>query len=877
MPKRSPTTPPDQSTWSHIEHLFHQAMDVNGDARESFLHSLSESDAEQVRRLLHASATHGTGFLEPPEVVVVPQSSETPLRIGDFTILRTVARGGMGIVYEAEQATPKRRVALKVLPRAIAKGSSARLAHEASVLARLLHPAVAQMYSMGVDDQGTPFLAIELVENAQTLNAWAKGKPERDILDIFVRISHGVHHGHQRGVVHRDLKPTNVLVNNRDEPKVIDFGIARLTENDVERITQEVDRSKLLGTLAYMSPEQCAGNTDEIDARTDIYSLGVVLYELLTGSLPHPVESKPITEAIRLVRDTPPRRPMRNGKPLPTDLEAIVMKAMARQPSDRYASASEFADDIQRYLHNEPTRAKPPGTRHAISLFAKRHRAAVASIVAISIVLLGTVGTLGVMNAQLTRAESRAVAERDAANKARDLEKQQRILAEQIANIMRNSLRSANPELTEGAELTMREYLDQTSTMIDTVEDPLVASKLFLTMSEAYFALGQFEVALQHAEIGLGRAESAVQQDASSAESLELVAPLVAAKASALVRLGKGEEALALMQPTVDLLKESRLEDSDLYGELLSRVGDAQVQMGNFAAAQATFEQGLLIREKLFQPPDIDLGESHNNLANVLWQLGKRDEAERHWQAALENFSGVLNESHPYIATALGNLGHAYEMKGDHEKAEDAYVRSLQLREQTFGKDNLSLAVAWERLGIFYNNIGRYEEADRAFARMNEIRSLHLDVNHPQVANGILNQAYAYIERKDFERANELLERAVAIHEAIYPSNHPAVGGALFLRASALVGMGRPDEALPFARSAWELRAASYGRESWRAANAQSLYGECLVRTGSTQEGENLLRESLDLLSASLPPNHSLVVEARQRLDLVHGTASPTR
>lgn len=876
MTKHTVTTPPDRTTWTHIEMLFHQARELDETAREQFLATLAGHVSEQVRCLLHASATHDTGFLEPPETTVVHQNHTAPSTIGGFRVLRTIARGGMGVVYEAEQTHPKRSVALKVLPLAVGLGGAARLEHEASVLARLLHPAIAQMYTIGADEQGTPFLAMELVESAQTLNAWSHGRSEKELLDVFMRVCHGVHHGHQRGVVHRDLKPSNVLVNDRNEPKIIDFGIARRTQSGIARVTQDVDRSKLLGTLAYMSPEQCAGDSDEISAQTDIYSLGVVLYELLTGTLPHPVDSKPLTEAIRLVRETSPRKPMRNEKPLPTDLQAIVMKAISRNPAGRYASASEFADDIERYLRNEPTRAQPPKALHAALLFARRHRAGVMSGIVIGAVLLGTIVTLGVMNSQLKSAQTQVVSERDAATQARDEatdarneEQRHRTVAEQVAEVMRNSLRSANPELTKNAELTMREYLDQTSTMLDDIEDPYVASNLHLTISEAYFAMGQYQSSLDHANDGIKRAETSLPPDTSKETRLLLMAPLIAAKGSALSYLGRGEDAIVVMQTTLDLLKETGQYESAACAEILSRVGDAKVQMGNFAAAQQTFEECLSIRETLFQPPDIDLGESHNNLANVLWQQGKRDDAETHWRAALDNFTKTLHEAHPFIATVLGNLGQVYEMQGDHENAQSYYTRSLQLREQMLGKDNLKLAISWERLGILYNTTGRYSDSDHAFGRMHDIRDLHLDESHPHVANGILNQAYAYIQREDFARANELLERAMKIHEQIYPPEHPAVGGAMFLRARALVGIDNASEALPLARRSWELRTASYGRESWRAANSQSLYGECLLKTGDVEASRLMLTEAMGFLQASLPPGHELILQAQERLDLL--------
>ncbi len=347
-------------------------------AASSPLDSLPEA-AEILRQELGA----GEAAVEP-----LPES------IGGYRILRKLGEGGMGVVYEAEQASPRRTVALKVIQKGVVTRSLLRrFEREAEVLGQLQHPGIAQIYEAGASDTVQPFFAMELVKGQPLLDyARAKALGTRARLDLLARICDAVDHAHQKGIIHRDLKPGNVLVDAIGQPKVLDFGIARLTEADLQTATLQTSTGQIVGTVPYMSPEQASGDPAALDRRTDVYSLGVILHELLTGRLPHRLEGKPLPEALRIIREEEPSRIGSFGRDFRGDIETIAGKALEKEKSRRYASAAELAADIRRHLADQPIAARPTSALYQIRKFARRNRALVSGVViAFAALLAGTV------------------------------------------------------------------------------------------------------------------------------------------------------------------------------------------------------------------------------------------------------------------------------------------------------------------------------------------------------------------------------------------------------------------------------------------------------------------------------------------------------
>jgi len=387
--------------FERVRELFDRACDLGAAEREAFLTRECAGDAElrqRVDRLLQQTERVSSPIDVSPvgdqirSALTSMEARPLPERVGRFRVLRLIGRGGMGAVYEAEQDNPRRSVALKVVRSDTASPDVLRrFEHEAQILGRLQHPGIACIHEAGIADIGSgpqPYLAMELIRGSG-LRAFlaAQNLDQRAKLDLFVRICEAVDHAHRSGVVHRDLKPSNILIDESGQPKVVDFGVARITTPGTAGATMHTRTGQIMGTLTYMSPEQIVGDGASVDGRSDVYALGVILFELLTGRLPHDFESRSLAEAARMIREEEPSRLSSINSSLRGDLETIVAKALEKDRSRRYASAGDLASDVRRYLRDEPIRARPASTVYQLQKFARRHREVVAGIAAVIVVL----------------------------------------------------------------------------------------------------------------------------------------------------------------------------------------------------------------------------------------------------------------------------------------------------------------------------------------------------------------------------------------------------------------------------------------------------------------------------------------------------------
>src|SRR5262249_52480304 len=410
--------------------------------------------------------------------------STTPIFIGDYRILPKIRESGMGVVYEAEQQNPRRRVALKVIRggRLVDKYLVKLFQREAMALARLKHPGIAAIYESDCAEDGQHYFAMELVRGVPLLD-YVKGKrlthaqaPSgvRQRLELFLKVCDAIGYAHQRGVIHRDLKPSNILVadeskeeslggsgSGRVEVKVLDFGLARIIDSEASGASALSGIGQIKGTLPYMSPEQVRGATDEIDLRVDVYALGVILYELLTERLPFEIKRVAAPQAARIICEEPPKPPGhvwsetrdrkgRKSERIERDVETIALKALEKDPERRYQSAAAMADDVTRYLTSQPIQARPPSALYQFRKLVARHKIQFASLAAVFALLLGFAITMAMQSARIARERDRAVAaeraaaeQRDGAGQARNAEREQRNGAGQAPNAAREKRNGA--------------------------------------------------------------------------------------------------------------------------------------------------------------------------------------------------------------------------------------------------------------------------------------------------------------------------------------------------------------------------------------------------------------------------------------------------
>ena len=389
----------------------------------------------------------------------------------------------MGVVYEAEQQHPRRPVALKVIRGGAHVGPDTLklFQREAQTLARLRHPGIAALYETGVTDDGLHYFAMELVRGS-TLSAWIRQRPSGPLtpeevrlrLSVFKKICDAVAYAHQRGVIHRDLKPGNVLIPKETtggsfhdvvaDVKVLDFGLARITDSDVQATTYVTEMGKIRGTLPYMSPEQVRGNPDEIDLRTDVYALGVMLYEMVTGQLPYDLTRAQIPEAVRIICEQAPRSisaTFTGTRRLDADVITIAGKCLEKEASRRYQSAAQLGDDVQRYLTDQPILARPPSAAYQLKKLAARHKGAVAFAATVFVLVAALAATSTVQAVRIAR-------ERDRAN-------QEAETAQKVSQFLEDLFKVPDPSESRGSTVTAREILDQGAARVDQKAERIVA------------------------------------------------------------------------------------------------------------------------------------------------------------------------------------------------------------------------------------------------------------------------------------------------------------------------------------------------------------------------------------------------------------------
>ena len=688
-----------------------------------------------------------------------PQAARhLPASIGGYRIIHLLGEGGMGAVYEAEQDRPRRVVALKVIKSGWASPERVRrFEQEFETLGRLHHPGIAQIYEAGTADTAfgnQPFFAMEIIHGKPLVNyATAAKLNTRQRLALVIQICEAVQHAHERGIIHRDLKPGNILVDDSGQPKILDFGLARVTDCDVQA-TRQTDMGQLLGTLPYMSPEQVTADPSALDTRSDVYALGVILYELLSGKLPYHM-SHHLPEVVQTIQQVDPTPLSHVSRAYRGDIETIVAKALEKDKARRYSSAADFAADIQRYLEDRPITAKPASTWYQLKKFARRHKALVASVVAVFLVL-------AVATVVSTREAIRA-------NRAAET-------AEALNNFLRNDLLAQASASTQSGQTTapdpdlkVRTALDRAAERITGKfeKQPQVEAAIRDTIGGAYMDLGLYPEARKQEERALDLYRRAL--GAENPKTLQTMNSL----GHAATLQGKYAEAEALLSQTAEIMRRVLGPEHPDSLSAMYNLGALYDNQGKYAQAEVLFKHILEARRRALGPEHRSTLASMNGLANAFSEQGKYAQAEALYTQILDISRRVLGPEHPNTLLAISNLALNYEMEGKFTEAETLFRQALDIRRRVLGPEHPETLMSMQYLASVYSDQGDYTQADAIFSQILEIRRRVLGPEHPDTLLAMTNLASVFRLEGKYAQAESLGTQTLEIMRRVLGPEHP--------------------------------------------------------------------------------------------------------
>ena len=714
--------------WLQIERVYHAALDrskLDGSTsdRAAFLNQACGGD-EQLRQEVESLLAQADGdqtFLEAPAMEVAARSlamaagaggvsqpgpHALPISIARYRIVRTLGEGGMGIVYEAEQDQPRRSVALKVIKPGYATPERIwRFEHESKALGRLQHPGIAQIYEASTADTGfgmQPYFAMEFIRGRSLLvYAEEHRLNTRDRLALTVKICDAVQHAHERGLVHRDLKPANILVDEFGQPKILDFGVALVTEADA-RATRVTDVGQIVGTLAYMSPEQVLADSKEVDRRSDVYSLGVILYELLSGHLPYDVSRVQLHEAIQTILEEDPTSLSSINRQYRGDVETIVGKALEKDKTRRYAQAADLGSDIQRYLNDQPITARPPSASYQLRKFTRRHWVLVTSAAAVFLVLTAGLIVSSWQAIRANRAEQAAVAQRDrATHEAQTAEAVQKFVEDIF---QANS--SDQPDPVQARQTPARKLLDIGAGRIDNElrNVPEAKERMLGILSNLYFELGLDDdaVALDRKRVTVAKAAFGANDRRVAAALCDLAGSMHASRAV--------NEAEAVLLEAKAILDRNRDFDSATRGSLLLALSE-HYQSSDRKKGLDFAGQAVTLYRRMSNPAE---------LANALYQQGTILMYSKDYTKAAAAFADATSaarkaggERDPMLPMYATSLGEADIELMRYDEAKSSFQMAVRAARAMNGGDHVNTIESEGRLGLFFSQISEYPEALR--------------------------------------------------------------------------------------------------------------------------------------------------------------------
>lgn len=812
----------------------------------------------------------------PDHRTVSEGATQTSFRsIGPYRLIQLLGVGGMGEVWRAEQTEPfHRTVALKLIkPGMDTKAVVARFESERQALALMVHPNIAKVFDAGATDEGRPYFVMEYVLGIPITDYCDRHRLTiNDRLSLFMHVCDGVQHAHQKAIIHRDLKPSNVLVEELDQkpvPKIIDFGLAKATGQRLTEMTMFTEVGARVGTPAYMSPEQADSNERNIDTRSDVYSLGVILYELLVGTLPF--TSQELHQAgmevmLQKIREQEPTRPStkiksmgdsssdfavkRREEPqtlarhLRGELDWITLKALEKDRARRYGSPSELAADIQRHLQHQPVLAGPPSATYRASKFVRRHRFGVSVAGAGVVLLFAFAMTMALQARRIAR-------ERDRANR--------------VTEFMVGMFKVSDPNEARGNSVTAREILDKASKEIATglSEDSEVQSDLMQTMARTYVNLGLFSVAHGLAATALeNRRRLLGPENPKTLQSMNQLGWI-------LDREGHDSEAEKLTRQALAIEKRVVGPEDPLTLEAMGNLAVILEKEGGYKEEETLQRDLIAIRTRQLGPESLPTLRAMSSLASAVSLQGRTAEAEQMYRNTLGIEQRVLGREHPQTIATTHNLANIVQEQGRYAEAEKLYRETLDVEKRVLGADHPDTADTMVTLAntLVYEE-GVTQQAEDLYRKALEIQQRVVGNEHPYTMRALEGLANLLSNKGDYAASEKLHREILSIRERTLGPEHTDVLLSKYNLAEVMFREGRFLESEKLFRETQEAQIRVLGAENPDTLASQAILARVLTSEGHYHEAEAIARQALEVQVRVLGPQHADSLNTLQYLGM---------
>lgn len=837
--------------WEQLWKLFDQALELPESDRSQFMDRSCRNDPElrgELEKLLAAHVLENQILDEPVEATVQFEASTQLERVGEYRIIRLLGRGGMGEVYlgRRDDEEFEQDVAIKISPYGrYSEPLLQRFRVERQILANLNHPQIARLFGGGTTAEGVPYLVMEFIDGEPIDVYCSKHRLGlADRLRLFFAVCEAVHFAHQQLVVHLDIKPSNVLVNEAGQPKLLDFGVARLLDPDnVTRAT-----TAALGRMAtpeYASPEQVKG--EPLSTASDVYSLGVLLYQLVTDQRPYEVDSKDLAGTLKIICQTQPPPPSealsvarvsRRVRRLRGDLDNIVMKAMRKEPERRYASAEQLANDIHRHLTGQPVRARPETVGYRSAKFVRRHPFGVTAGALFVLLLAAFGGTAAYQAAQLRNALHIA-----------NLEKEK---SDQVANFMQDLFQESDPWKRDQQDITVRGFLDEGAKRVrnELADQPEVQAALMKTLAGVYGRLNEFESAGALARDAVAVSVRVYGQSNQNTWEAELEL------AKVLVSTDQNREAAQLLDDMLDRMAEAESQEQQFEASVRTHYAIVLRLLGRFEEALSEGRSALAIRRKELGGQHELTADALRIVATTLAAMDRLDEATSIQQQVYEIWKQTYGPDHPITNNALASIAQTQFYAGEYADALDNFQVVLQHRLEKLGRFHTQVGYTLNLIGVLHTRRGEYLKAETALLDAIEIQREVLGRDSKKVSMSVTNLALVYNETERYAEALALYEEALRIDISTLGKNHPDVGIVYNNVGLVHQDMGDMAKAAKSFRAAYAIFLEAWGPDHSRLGYSLNNLAIVLHDAGAHEEAETKFKEALRVRTLGLDSDH---------------------